>query len=171
MEPVHRTIEPFNKRKHSREQFCCEVQSLETYFRTQANQDLQRKVAAVFVLAEGSSVVGYYTLSSYSIETGELTKEAQRRLPNYPKLPAVLIGRLARDSKWRGQGIGQLLLVDALKRCLENTSTVGAAAVVVEAENETALEFYREHGFPQFPDHPQKLFMMMSMVRETFKSA
>jgi GNAT superfamily N-acetyltransferase len=165
-----RVLEPFDKKRHDRKSFSCEVESLEQYFKTRASQDVSKRVAAVFVLAEGSTVLGYYTLSSYTIDAGELPLEItdRLRLPNYPKLPATLIGRLARDEDYKGKGIGEKLLVNALGRCLENTSTVGTIAVVVEAENDKAREFYLHHGFIEFPDHPNKLFMMMCNVKAAF---
>jgi GNAT superfamily N-acetyltransferase len=143
------------------------VESLEQYFKTQAGQDVKKRVAAVFVLAEDANVLGYYTLSSYAIEPGALPPDLARRFPGYPKLPAVLIGRLARDQKYKGQGIGEFLLVDALRRCLENSTTVGAIAVIVEAENEKARNFYLGYGFIQFPAHENKLFILMGTIRET----
>jgi hypothetical protein len=78
----------------------------------------------------------------------------------------VLISRLARDQKYRGQGICEMLLVDTLGRSLRSTSSVGAIAEVVEAENETARKFNLDFGFIQFPDNPDKLIMSM----ETLKS-
>jgi predicted GNAT family N-acyltransferase len=100
------------------------------------------------------------------IDGGEFPAEAARKLPAYPQLPAVLIGRLARDPKYRGSGVGAMLLVDALKRSLGNTSTVAAIAVVVEAENQKARRFYLDFGFTQFPDHMDKLFMMMDTIKK-----
>ena len=155
-----RVIEPFQKQHHSRENFSCEVESLQQYFRTQASQDLRKKAAAVFVLAEGAAVLGYYTLSSYAIDAGDLPPDTAR--------PAILIGRLARDQTYRGQRIGETLLMDALHRCLENTATAGAIAVVVEAENEKARSFYLEYGFIAFPEHQNKLFITMQSVKAMF---
>jgi ribosomal protein S18 acetylase RimI-like enzyme len=159
-------FEPFDKKRHSREDFSCEVESHQTYFRNRANQDMQRKLAAVFVLAQGSTVLGYYTLSSYGIDAGELPKQVISKLPTYPRLPAVLIGRLARDDKYRGQEIGQMLLVDVLRRSLSSTATVGAIAVVVEAENEKARKFYSDYGFIKIPDNNDKLFMSMETIKK-----
>ncbi|MBZ5724268.1 MAG: GNAT family N-acetyltransferase [Acidobacteriia bacterium] len=161
-------MEPFQKHRHSRDDFSCEVESLERYFKTQAAQEVAKKVAAVFVLAEGRTVIGYYTLSSYTIDGGELPDEVAKHLPNYPKLPAILIGRLARDKKYARQGVGETLLVDALRRSLENTARVGAVAVVVEAENEKARKFYLDYGFIPFPGHRDKLFMPMGTIQKTF---
>jgi ribosomal protein S18 acetylase RimI-like enzyme len=158
-------FEPFDKQRHNRDSFSCEVESLEKYFKTQASQDVRKHIAAVFVLADGSEVLGYYTLSSYAIDASELPPQHVRGLPGYPRLPAILIGRLARARKYRGQGIGEILLADALRRSRENTASVGAVAVVVEAENENARQFYESYGFLAFPDHPNKLFMMMSVIK------
>ena len=168
MEGFQRRIEPFQKQKHSRDTFTCEIESLERYFRTQAAQDVDSRVAAVFVLAEGLAVLGYYTLSSYTIEPGELPKDVIKRLPRYPKLPAVLIGRLARDAKHARQGIGEILLVDALRRSLHTSVDVGAAAVVVEAENDKARRFYLDYGFISFPKQPNKLFLPMRTIEKLF---
>ena len=121
----------------------------------------------MLVLAEGQTVLGYYTLSNYTIEPGELPPQIARQFPSYPKLPATLIGCLARDQDYRGHGIGETLLVDALRCCLEGISTSGPIAVVIEAENERARNFYIRFGFIQFPDHLDKLFMLMRTVEET----
>lgn len=159
--------EPFDKKRHDRNTFSCEVKSLWEYLKSQASQDMKRKAAVVFVLAAGSTIVGYYTLSSYTIDAGELPAELHH-LPKYPKLPATLIGRLARDESRKGKGISELLLVDALRRCLNATSTVGSVVVVVEAENDKARAFYLHHGFIQFPSRPSKLFMTMKDIEATF---
>ena len=119
-------------------------------------------------MADGPTVIGYYTLSSYTINPGELPAELIRKLPRYPNLPATLIGRLAVDARYHRQGFGEELLLDALKRCFNNTSEIGSLAVVVEAENAKAIEFYRPYGFIQFPEHEDKLFLPMQTVRAMF---
>lgn len=164
-QPPKRIIEIFDKARHSREGFSCEVESLERYFKTQAGQDAKKGLAAIYVMSDGAAtVLGYYTLSSYTIDASELPDEAARKLPSYPKFPAILIGRLARDQKYRGHRIGPELLHDALLRSLESSKSVGAMAVVVEAENERARQFYLEYGFIQFPDHANKLFLPMKTI-------
>ena len=165
---ARRVFELIDKKRHSRKSFTCEVESLQRYLRTQACQDVRKKVAAVYVLAEGPAILGYYSLSGYTIDPGEL--HVSRRFPSYPKLPAILIGRLARDEKFRGLQIGERLVVDALRRALENSARVEAIAVIVEAENEKAQKFYLDFGFIQFPDHPSKLFILVSTVERSFSA-
>ena len=171
VESPKRIIEPFDKSRHFREGFSCEVESLERYFKTQAGQDAKKGLAAIYVLTDGgATVLGYYTLSSYTIDAGELPDEAARKLPGYPKFPAILIGRLARDQRYRGQGVGPELLRDALRRSFESSKSVGAMAVVAEAENDSARHFYLEYGFIQFPEYANKLFIPMKTVESAFDS-
>ena len=167
MEPdtVARVVEPFDKARHERKDFSCGVDSLDQFFRTRSSQDSRKTLTAVFVLAAGSTVLGYYTLSAYTIEPGELPEDVARKFPSYPKLPATLIGRLAVDRRYQGQGLGEVLLMDALRLALSNTATVGSIAVVVEAENEKAQSFYLSYGFISFPNQPGKLFLPMRTIK------
>ncbi|MGA1995913.1 MAG: GNAT family N-acetyltransferase [Bryobacteraceae bacterium] len=164
-----RSIETFDVKRHDRESFACGVESLDQYFRSRARQDRDKYAAAVFVMAEGPGVIGYYTLSSYTINPGELPDELACKLPRYPNLPATLIGRLAVDRRYQRKGFGEELLLDALKRCFATTSEAGSLAVVVEAENAKAIQFYQSYGFIQFPDHGDKLFLPMPTIRAMFE--
>ena len=161
---VQRAIEPLDPAHHSRDDFVSGVPSLDDYLGNRANQDLKRKIASVFVLAEGFRVIGYYTLSAYTINPIELPREIARKLPRYGKIPATLLGRLAVDRRYQGEGLGEILLLDALQRSLNNTPTVGSFAVVVEAESEKATGFYVKYGFVQLVDAPHKLFLPMRTI-------
>jgi ribosomal protein S18 acetylase RimI-like enzyme len=163
-----RRIEPFDAKRHLRDDFSCGIESLDAYLRSRARQDKEKHAAAVFVMAEGPAVIAYYTLSAYAIHPGELPEELVRKLPRYPSLPATLIGRLAVDLRYQRQGVGEELLMDALKRALGSTSQVASLAVVVEAENERAAKWYSGYGFLRFPDHPDKLFLPMKTIQKLF---
>lgn len=166
---LERSIEVFDVKSHERDTFSCGVESLDRYFRARARQDRDKYAAAVFVMAAGCNVIGYYTLSSYTIGPGELPDELIRKLPRYPSLPATLIGRLAVDERYHRKGFGEELLLDALKRSFTNTSEIGSLAVVGEAESDKAIEFYEAYGFIQFPDHRNKLFLLMQTIRALFE--
>jgi GNAT superfamily N-acetyltransferase len=146
---------------------------LDRYFRHQAIQDLRKKAAAVFVLINEpeDSVLGYYTLSSFTIDAGELPDEISKRLPRYSALPATLIGRLAVDGGHQGRGIGEFLLLDALRRSWENTRTVGSVAVLVDAIDEKACCFYRRYDFIPFRNAKNRLFLPMASINELFALA
>lgn len=166
---AERRVETFDAKRHVRHAFSSGIQSLDEYFRSRARQDRDKYAAAVFVLAEGESVIGYYALSAYTVNLGGLPAALARKLPRYPYLPATLIGRLAVDKHHHGKGFGEELLLDALRRSLESTSEIGSVAVIVEAENERAVMFYQSYGFLAFPGTPNKLFLPMQTIRELFK--
>jgi hypothetical protein len=151
---------------HDREAFRCGVPELDSYLQTQATQDIRRKVAAVYVLLDRSAptvIVGYYTLSSFAVETSDLTEEVQKKLPRYPLTPATLVGRLARDLRFLG--ISEHLLVDALKRVLLHAEKVASAAVVVDVKNEGARRFYLKHGFLAFRRNFGRLFLLIKAIQ------
>ena len=147
------------------------VPELDQYLQTQAGQDARRKVAAPFVLLDESDhVVGYYTLSAYTIYLGQLPTHLAKKLPRYPLLPATLLGRLAVSRLHRGQNLGRLLLMDALYRSWRNTDEVASIGVVVEARDDSARAFYQHHHFAPLADHPNRLFIPMATIERAFKT-
>lgn len=166
-------IEPLDKAKHDRAAFCCEHELLNIYIREQANQDVRKRVAAVYILTpDGKKIAGYYTLSQYAINTGELPEELSRKLhiPRYDKVPATLLGRLARDKEFKGARLGELLLMGALHRALEHSRNVASFAVLVDAKDEKAKHFYQSYGFLELPGHPRRLILPMKTIDRLFAS-
>lgn len=164
-------FEPLDKKKHDRAAFSCEHESLNRYLRELASQEIKKRVAAVYVLTpDGRTIAGYYTLSQYAIDAGDLPSETAHKLrvPKYEKLPATLLGRLARSREFKGQGIGEMLLVGALKRALEHSRHIASLAVVVDAKDEKAAAFYRSYGFIDLPGHSSRLFIPMQTVEQVF---
>ena len=143
--------------------------ALDVYLQKQAGQDVRRRVAVTFVAKpDGKAIAGYYTLSQYSVDLGSLPDELARKLPKYSVVPATLIERLAVGTAFRGQGIGELLLMDALYRCLSGSKQAASAAVIVDAKDESAVTFYRKYGFLELPKIPQRLFLPMATIEALF---
>lgn len=161
-------IEPLDTQKHDRAAFSSGVAPLDTYLKTQASQEVKKRVAATYVLCEQDSsvIIGYYTISTASIETTQLPEEITKRLPRYSALPAMLIGRLAVDQHYRGRRLGEYLLVNALRRCLKLSQEIGAMAVLVDAKDEGAVRFYERYGFRRFEDRPRSLYMPMVEIQQ-----
>ncbi len=135
-------------------------------------------MAAVYVLTpDGKTIAGYYTLSHYTIEPGELPEEAVKRLrlPEYDKkldkLPATLLGRLARSKEFKGAGLGEILLTGALEKALLHSRNIASLAVVVDAKDEKARSFHLSYGFIALPDHPNRLFMLIETIEQLFREA
>jgi GNAT superfamily N-acetyltransferase len=157
-------------RAHHRQTFSCGNEALDRYLHTQARQDMQRYLAQVFVLVadDRTTIEGYYTLSNSSLLLSELPEALRRRLPRYPKIPVTLLGRLAVDTRYQGQGIGRLLLVDALRRSALQAATIASLAVVVDAIDETAANFYKKYHFLPLPETPHTLFLEMATIQRLF---
>ncbi|UFP96764.1 GNAT family N-acetyltransferase [Gloeobacter morelensis] len=135
------TIQPLQQ-FHERSLFASGNESLDRYLKQQATQDLRRYAAATFVLTQkrSTAVIGYSTLAMTGVVLTSFSPEVQKRLPRYPVVPAVLLGRLARDQRCSAMGLGKLLLLDALSRSFR--SEIPAAAVVIDAFDEQATGFY-----------------------------
>lgn len=152
---------------HIRTNFDCEEQSLTDYIKTLASQDIKRKLAACFVaIDEELNVIGYYTLSSHSLGREQIPNKFLNKVPRNYHAPVILLGRLARDFKAKGRGLGEYLLLDALIRAYElSENSLGAMAVVVDPINILAQDFYRSFGFVLLPDS-QKMFLPMNVIKQ-----
>ena len=161
------TVEPLG-RQHDRAAFHCGSEALDRYLKQQARQDADKRVAAAFVAARppDTRVLAYYTLSASVLTLADLPDELARKLPRYPQLPVTLLGRLAVDQSTKGQGLGEHLLLDALRRSLAHADQIAAMAVVVDAKDEAAAAFYQHYGFLTLQAQPSRLFVPMRLVAQ-----
>jgi ribosomal protein S18 acetylase RimI-like enzyme len=144
-----------------RTNFCSGSDPLDRYFQQQVTQDVRRRVTACFVaLTNEQLIAGYYTLAAASVPLTELPSNTAKKLPRYPIVPAVRMGRLAVDQNFKGQGLGGALLADALSRAFH--SDIAAYALLVDAKDESAAAFYRHHGFIRLPNTPLSLFLPLA---------
>ena len=155
---------------HRKNDFDCGKEMLNSYLQRQANQDMQRHLSVCFVIVDNADLVkGYYTLSNASIDRDLIPDNVKNKLPkSYSNLPVTLLGRLARDKKYKGEGLGELLLLDALKRCYDTSATVGSMAVVVDPIDKQAKNYYLKYGFILLPDS-QKMFLPMKTIGYLFE--
>jgi GNAT superfamily N-acetyltransferase len=105
-----------------------------------------------------SRILGYYCLSAAQVDAEELRESDRKKLPHYP-VPCFRLGRLATRKDLHGQGIGKLLLACAVDRCLKARNDVAAYALIVDAKDENARQFYEHYGFTAFAGKPMKLYI------------
>ncbi len=162
-------IEPLHSDLNKKE-FSCGKPFLDNYLQKQAGQDVKRKLCAVFAMTEGTMIIGYYTLSNASINRELIPEDLRKKMPaSYTDLPATLLGRLAVSEKYRGKGLGELLLLDALKRSYAvSYAQIGSMAVIVDPLDEDAEAFYRKYDFISLPDS-KKMFLPMQSIAPLFK--
>lgn len=163
------SIEPLGKH-HDRAVFSCGQEALDQYIKKQASQDAKRYYSAPFALVEKNKkkILGYYTLSSFGINLKDLPEKMVKRFPRYPLAPATLLGRLAVDKDQHGNGLGELLLMNALHRSLDQADVIGSVAVVVEAVDKKAFEFYAYFDFLPFADQKDRLYLPMKTISKLF---
>ncbi|MCB9033076.1 MAG: GNAT family N-acetyltransferase [Chitinophagales bacterium] len=157
-------------KKHNRNAFDCGKELLNNYLKTQAGQDIKRKLSVCFVLAENktNNIQGYYTLSNNSIALSNFSEQIQKKLPkSYKAIPTTLLGRLAIDKKYQGKGIGKILLIDALKRSYTVSKEIGTFAVVVDPIDNEAELFYEKYDFIKLPDSG-KMFIAIKTLQSLF---
>ena len=155
---------------HKKSDFSCGKEMLDTYIQKQENQDIKRKLSACFVINETETnlIKGYYTLSNNSIPLKFIPEHIRKKLPRtYESIPTTLLGRLAIDNRFQGQGIGKLILIDALKRSYEISKTIGSFAVIVDPIDQDAENFYQKYGFIKLPDSG-KMFLPMKTISQLF---
>jgi GNAT superfamily N-acetyltransferase len=157
-------VEPLSE--HDRSGFSCGSDALDRYFKLQVTQDVRRRVTHCFVAVETETeiVAGYYTLAAASIPTPDLPVAVAKKLPRYPAVPAIRVGRLAVDLRFRGQGLGGALLADAAMKGL--SAEAAAFAVLVDAKDEEAVSFYEHHGFQKLVSHPRSMFLALATAEK-----
>lgn len=154
--------------EHQRGSFHCGEETLDRYLQTQATQDIRRRIANCFVAVEAAtgSLAAYYTIAATSIPLIDLPPKEAKRLPRYPTLPAVRIGRLAVDQNFQGRGLGGALLIDAARRSIHSPPAV--YALLVDAKNDQAVVFYEKFGFRTFAGQPRTLFLSLATAEKAF---
>lgn len=153
---------------HDRDAFSCGIDSLDRYLRSQAGQDVRRRANGVFILVAADAVetvLGYYTLCAASLPQGAVPAAARKHVPRYPLVSATLIGRLAVSRTRQGDGLGSLLLADAVQRAYASAETVGSSMLVVDALNERAAAFYESFGFQPLPESMRLVLPMRSIEK------
>jgi predicted GNAT family N-acyltransferase len=152
---------------HVKDEFSCGYDLLDNYLKRQANQDIKRKLSSCSVLVDEQNVVkGYFTLSANSIRRQDLPEELIKKLPpSYSDLPVILLGRIAIDTSIQGNGFGEILLLHALRKCLDLSNQLGILAVIVDPIDSKAISFYKFYGFMELPTS-DKMFILMKTIEQ-----
>jgi ribosomal protein S18 acetylase RimI-like enzyme len=149
-----------------RQSFDCGVAELNDYLQRYASQNHRKGIATTFVAlasTEDLQIAGYYSVSMAEITVEVLPIEFQKGLPRYP-IPAMRVGRLAVDITRRGEGLGKALLMECFRRAIVLSREIGIFAIVVDATNESAIDFYLKYGFIQLPSQPMYLFIPLATI-------
>lgn len=153
------------KAKHDRNRFDCGITALNNYLKVMASQQAKKDNTRTFILEDKQypeHIIGYYTLTMTPIDIQDLPPKFQKK--HHSVTSGGLIARLAVDHRYKGQGFGEWLLIDALKKLLMASETVAFPVVIVDAKD-GAESFYEKYGFTTFKDTDNKLFITIADIR------
>ena len=156
--------------EHEKSEFDCGDDALNLFLRKFANQNQKKGLNVTYVAVRSGTtkVLGFYCISNGQIAHNKLPENEARKLPFYP-IPVARIGRLATSLDAREQGIGALLLIDALKKVLNASNKIGIFAVEVDAKSNEVKRFYERYGFSELTDNSLHLYLSMATVRKLFR--
>jgi predicted GNAT family N-acyltransferase len=150
-----------------RDPFNCGTEALNKFLKSHARQNQDKGISRTFVAIEADDktkrVLGFYSQSMAQIDLTSFPGVIQKKLPRHP-VPAARIGRLATDVIVKGQGLGRLLVVDALKRVKAVSGQIGVYAVIVDAKDQAAKDFYSKLGFMASVSDPMMLFYSVASI-------
>lgn len=156
----------------NRAAFSCGQEALDQWFHLRAGQEQRNKVAQVFVAHDDKlGIVGFYSLSAFSIVAADLPQELVRKPPRYDTIPAVLVVRMARDLRVRGTGMGAALMGDAITRIVAASAEMGIYAIVVDAKTPELAKYCQDYGFIPFPSQPLRLFLPLATAVKSLDRA
>ena len=152
-----------NRKKHDRKLFDCGVNALNQYLQKFANQDQKRSLTKIYVLANNTRIIGYYSLSAHSVNYDDLPDNI--KIGGYRNIPFLLLGRLAVDKNYQGQGYGDTLIIHAFKTTMEVAEKVGILGIIVDAKDDKAASFYHGFGFQPLTGTKNRLVLPISAMK------
>jgi GNAT superfamily N-acetyltransferase len=152
------------RRAHPRRNFSSGERSVDDWLTTKALQHQDKRLSVTKVLLdEAGTIAGYYTLATGQVDFGELPIDLVKHLPRR-MLPVATLAWLGVGRDRQGQGLGRLLLAQALSDCYEAGKTFAFVAVILDCINDAAKAFYQKWDFRELPGHPYRLYLSANQL-------
>jgi ribosomal protein S18 acetylase RimI-like enzyme len=152
------------RRGHPRKKFASGQSLVDDWLTTKALQNQDKHLSATKVLVDDSGeIAGYYTLATGQVDFGDLPTEVAKKLPKR-LLPVAVLAWLGVSSGHQGQGLGRLLLAQALRDCFDAGQTFAFITVVLDCVDDAAKAFYRKWEFAEMPGNPYRLFITAAQL-------
>ncbi|MDE0359759.1 MAG: GNAT family N-acetyltransferase [Rhodospirillaceae bacterium] len=178
MSPPKICIEPLDPSKHNREAFSCGTDRLDNFLKKTARKqqagDFTRLWVATYV--GQTEIIGYYAINAHYLEGDDLPTGLTRNAPRTGGIPAIYLSMIAVDQRYQNQGLGRILLADALERAASVADQVGIKVVVLDVIEDGGQEitrgryaFYAAMGFQSLPSRPSRMFMSIDTIRRAMR--
>jgi len=152
---------------HDRQAFDCGQVALNHYLQQTARQHIDKGIARTFVLVNENlpeEIIGFFTLLLCELHTDYLPPVWSKKYPS--KVPIVKLGRLAVSRRYQQQGMGEIMMVEAMKKTLTIAENAGIVGFFVDAKDEVAKHYYQRFGFQSLPDRPLEMYLLVSQLQE-----
>ena len=153
---------------HETEPFSCGKPALDIWLKTRGLANQRNRFAAVMIVHEANRIAAFYALAPTAILPAAMPRSLRTGQPPNP-VPCLLLGQIATDEKWAGQGVGTALLAHALRRCVRAAELIGGRALVVKAIDDEAAEFWKRRGFRPSRDDEKVLFRSIADIAEALR--
>ncbi len=168
------TIQPFDPKAHDRTAFSCGVPQIDNYLKLTAKKGSKADVVRVWVIvATDNKIAGFYGINMHAIDVKEMPAAYAKKAMKHGTLPAAFIAMIGVDETQQGNGIGSVLMADALSRIARVSNDIGTCVVVLDVFDDGDADtvarrktYYEEFGFIALPDQPLRLFMPVQTARE-----
>ncbi|WP_204245743.1 hypothetical protein, partial [Paracoccus sp. S4493] len=164
---------------HNRAGFSCGVQQVDNFFhKTAGKLDRSDNIRVRVMVNRQGDLLGFYALNAHATDYKDLPKKFSRTAPSHGSIPTAFISMIGRDERYRGQSIGQDLLVDALYSIKRASKEMGLAIVMldvldcgddVKVRNRIAI--YTQFGFEPMESQPLRMFMQVRDIDSSIKNA
>lgn len=156
--PVGYDVQALRK-EHPRRGFSCGEPLVDAWLRTKALQNQEKHLSATKVLVDRDGrIAGFYTLATGQVDFSDLPTDIVRKLPRRA-LPVAVIAWLGVSTAHQGEGLGKLLLAQALRDCFDAGHTFAFVAVILDCVSDAAKAFYQRWSFAELPGHPYRLYL------------
>lgn len=161
-----RAIELLGK-QHDRDRFDCGKEALNLFLKQIARQHIQKGVSRTFVLVDTEQpdiIIAFFTLTLCEVRVDKFSAKLFKKYPS--KIPGVKLARLAVDQAYQKQGIGEVLIIEAMQRALIVAENAGGIGLFVDAKDESAKTYYSRYGFVSLKDTSLELFLPLSVIQQ-----
>lgn len=159
-------------KSHNRSQFDCDNSALNQFLSQTAKQHIQKGISRIWVLSDSacpSEIIGFFTLTLCEIRVEALPPQWAKKYPS--QIPGVKLARLAVDKNWQRQGIGEILMVEAMQRSQIVAENAGGIGLFVDAKNEAAQSYYLRYGFESLESSPLQMFLPFQTIAALLKKS
>jgi len=162
-------IEPLTK-EHNRAEFDCGNQTLNHFLQKTARQHMDKGLSKTFVLidkANSTTIIAYMSLVVCEVLADDIPHQWKNKYPR--RIPAAKLAKLAVSFNQQRKGYGETLLIDAMKKTLNASNTLGIAGLFVDAKHQYAQVYYHQFGFISLPNQLDNMFISLATIAKSFK--